>query len=339
MSYLWADGFDLYAGITDAQPFYDSLTGSLVSSFMPVGNGSCLDTSSLSKTWGTQEGTLYFSFFGIMGNATSSNIALVFADGGSAQCSIICAGDSSITARSGGITGTVLGSVPNVLRGSSTPGVWGPWFSLQTKVVISTSGSIEVRLNGSSTPVLLLMNVNTRAGSSNNYATKFTLGGTSWTRFTYLWLNNGDVTAPTGWPGEPRPIRQGFASDFLAQFTPVPSAAHNYLRINEAIYDGDAGYVQSNVVGKEDFYNLASISNLQQILGVQFATWAKKSDAGERVGSIQLMANGSSDTTLLSFTPSDSYDLYQVFAATDPTNAAWTTTSLSGAQLGIRVVS
>lgn len=339
MSYLWADGLDLYNTITDAQPYYDTLTGSLITGFIPVGNGDCLDTSTMTKTWGTQDGTLYFSFFGTIGNSRSSNIALVFSDGGSAQCSIIGAGDGSVTVRSGGVTGTILGSVNNVLLGSGTPSTWGPWFSLQIKVVIGTSGSVEVRKNGSTTPILSLSGVNTRAGSGNNYATKFTLGGTSWTRFAYVWLNNGDSTAPNSWPGEPRPVRQGFASDFQAQFTAVPSSPSNYLAIDELLYDGDTSYVQSNTVGNEDLYNLASISGLQQILGLQCATWAKKDDAGERVGSLQLIANSSSDTTILTFTPSDSYDLYQSFQAADPTTASWTMSTLSGAQLGIKVVS
>jgi hypothetical protein len=335
----------------------------------------------------------------------------------------------------------------------------------------------------------LLTNVNTRGGSTNNYVTKFSINGTSWTRFSYIWFNSGSGTILNSWINELRPYRQtpngnsvtqfsnvsnmvaanGFNSTAysgvvgpnaiyfylitssvsgnvnnisaniavsatghvnvalydatgnnggpgnliaycnqitnpsagIVSFTPssnfsvlngvnyyiavnsdvgitiyggiqfvskslsylystgFPTSAtgfigngttfglsyfilnvapFNWFSVSDTIYDGDTTIVYSSTLGQEDLYTLSNVSNLQQIFGITYHIWAKKNDIGGiRNGSIQLIANGSADTSLLTFSPLITYEPFISFQATDPLGITWSTNTVNSATVGIKV--
>lgn len=212
MARLWSDSFDFYASTGssgDIVTRYDSVTGSnltLVSGANTAfGIGQALystNAASITKTFttGTNETTIYFSLRVKIGNAAAS-IAFQLLDGSNFQCSAMINGDLSVSARTGSSSGTVLGSTAGVLTLNT-------WDSYQGKIVIgNTTGSVEIRKNGSSTPILSLTNVNTRGGSTNNYANRLQVLFISISEGIddlIVWSDNG--AAPTSWIGDPRSI-------------------------------------------------------------------------------------------------------------------------------------
>lgn len=209
MTCLFCESFDSLGGSSDVT----------TRGFVPLGGTTSFSSSTTTAfnrgksggaivgTWpafdtATNESTVYFSVRLTRTGATtaSSSQALIFNDGANQQVTIQFAGDGSVTVRTGGTAGTQIGSLP----ANSVPA--SQWLSIQGKLVVhNTAGSLELRTNGSALAVLLLSNVNTRGGSTNNYCNGFSFAVTSTggnILLDDLWLNNDDGISPAGWPGD-----------------------------------------------------------------------------------------------------------------------------------------
>lgn len=230
MAYLFADGFDGYSAASDITQRWDSVSGapSLVaaaSTAFSVGGAVSLSSAvNLSKTLSSNESTIYFS---LRRKQTGGSSASLFSyvqliDSATAQLTIRWNEDGSLGAYSGASGGTLIGSVASAVHSSAS------WDSWQIKVVIhNTTGSVEVRKNGSTTPVLNLTGINTRSGTANSYANKILLGvftsstAVQWDDF-FIWSGSG--AAPNTWAGDLRCITDAPSATVQSQWSKSPAA-------------------------------------------------------------------------------------------------------------------
>lgn len=239
MARLFADGYDMYSTAADLvlgrwntfNLSNNNLT--LLSGAQTQFNaGQALSLSWIGSSLGavfdthTNEATVYFSIRfrkrGTSGPATDGTY-LGFVDGAVTQCSILFASDNSIQVFSGDPSGTQLGLV-------TTAFAINTWDSYQGKVVINNStGSVEIRKNGSSSPLISLSSVNTRGGSTNNYVNGINLVGYhNWWEYSDhdyddLWFNNASGANPTSWPGDVRAVTLTTNTATQSQFSKAPN--------------------------------------------------------------------------------------------------------------------
>ena len=173
MACLWSDGFDPYGTPTEGQTRYASasIAGLYAGSTTAFGSGQTIGLTNtptgLHATYETHsnEVTVYGSVRVIYPTSSNGSIlSLSLQDAGTDQVTLQWLDNTTMQVRSGGISGTILGSISSAF----TLNVWDSW---QFKVVINnTNGSVEVRKNGSNVASLNLTNVNTRGGTANNYS-------------------------------------------------------------------------------------------------------------------------------------------------------------------------
>ena len=216
MAILMADGFDWYGAMVDityvGAPWISAGAFTLLSTTVtPYGAGQSIDANaagtSASVTF-SNEPTIYFTFdmYPITNfTGTSANgLCITLNDGGTAQVTLQWAMDGKFYVRAGGTAGAILNGT-GFVHGMA-PSSWVNW---QAKVVINnTTGSVELRKNNNSADDYSITNINTRNGTTNNYANSFTVAipGIN-TYLDNLFVNSASGAAPTSWPGQVRAVQ------------------------------------------------------------------------------------------------------------------------------------
>lgn len=231
MAKLFCESFDKYGATADltAGKWNTATGGSFVTAAntaFSVGQGYHLVGITINANFetGTNETTIYFSIRYKLNQTTgvsTNHMQFQFRDGTNVQCTIDFARDLAIRVYSGTSAGTLLATATSAFAPTT-------WDSYQGKIVINnTTGSVEIRKNGSSTPItgLNLTNVNTRAGSTNNYVNNFLLVNDAGNiaEVDDIWLNSDNGTAPTTWPGDVRLLCSATAGNTSTQFSPIPT--------------------------------------------------------------------------------------------------------------------
>lgn len=175
-----------------------------------------------------------------------------------------------------------------VTRGSSTTlatstfqAAGNTWFHMGVKVVINnTTGSVEVRFNGSATPDINVTSQDTQA-SSNAQVNAFWLLGNN-ARFDYDDVVLADDTGTQAFLGDYdiyTILPDGAGAS--AQFT--PSAGSNYQNVDENPHDSDTTYNESSTLGHKDRFTMGNVpADTDTIYAVQVGAFAKKTDVGSR---------------------------------------------------------
>lgn len=232
MSYIFGDGFDLYSATADAGANYwdgsngttgwgittGRFTGSQAAGILTTSGASMLVKSS-----GVNDAVHKFVVAVIQTLALSgtvNGICLQLLDGTTAQCTVTFRSDGAITLTSGASNGTVLATY----TGAFSQNVWTA-FEIEVTINNST-GSINIRKNGSGSNDFSATSLNTRGGTSNNYANKLQVitGSSSGTFFTantqkiddLLWRSDASSLA---WVGDVRCYTRLPASDVSTQFS------------------------------------------------------------------------------------------------------------------------
>lgn len=228
MAFFFGDGFDLYSAITDCGTYWDAAFGSgatlaLSSSGRFAGSrgltttsGSVVTTPYITKTSSVNDPVHHFSFAAQLGTPTGTLTSLWIAlyDGTSVQCCVFVRSDGSIVLSSGAEgQGTILATYTGAFAAPNT------WYQFEVEIVVNnTTGSFTVRKLGNTTNDFSATGLNTRNGSTNNYANKIGLGcGNSTPVFTaddFLWRS--DATSGVGnaaWLGDIRCYTRMPASD------------------------------------------------------------------------------------------------------------------------------
>lgn len=194
MSWIWGDGFDCYRDITDAYvngTYWDSAPLSCfqiaasgrftVSRSLSTGTNSSQTTAGLQKASGANDAIHHLNFAyqqtsALALSGTTSVFWFSFSDGATAQCTVVVRSDGAILLASGSSFGTVLATYTGAVTAIAPS-----WFAFEVEVVINNAtGRFRVRKLGNisddfdSGAVL-----NTRAGTTNNYANRLSVGTNS----------------------------------------------------------------------------------------------------------------------------------------------------------------
>lgn len=310
-------------------------TGTVSAAAGRFGNGHRVSVSAhtSSRTFDNQ-GTWVIGFALRIGGFPAGAPPLIrLSDGGTAQCGIhIPAGTGQIAAFRNTPT-TVLGTTASAVL---TPNVWA---YVEAKLVISDTGSVVVRVNG--TPVLSLPSVDTRASTTVSTANVVEIGAlaTISTNFDYddVYILDGTGTVNNDFLGDCK-VEQVLPTGAGATTAWTPSAGSNWDCVNEAPPNADTDYVASATAGQTDTYAFGDLTVTGTVKAVQATAQARKDDAGSR--SIALVARpGSTDRVGATQAVGDSYALYpQVWDTNPDTAAAWTAAEVAASQFGQRLI-
>jgi hypothetical protein len=150
-----------------------------------------------SITAGNAATTTLGFFFKITSIEAADRVVVQFLDGTTAQCTLAISSTGVLTARSGGVAGTVLGTSASSL----SAGVW--YFIEATVTINNTTGVFTVDVD--TVNKINATSANTRGGTANNYANVYSFiqgGGSSLMQFGPLYERDdttrvGDVTVET----------------------------------------------------------------------------------------------------------------------------------------------
>ena len=215
----------------------------------------------------------------------------------------------------------------------------GVWYYIETKLVVGTSGTVEVHLNGvaeitSTTGNFGTTNVDTINVKGNGSGTGATASlfddlycvdtsGSS-PRNTFL----GDVRVETIYPT---------ADGAHTAWTPNSGTTH-FSRVDEAQADGDTTYVSDSTPGDLDTYVMGDIDTAATVFGVQTNLYARKDDANTRQIAPVVRQSGS-DNVGATVTLSSTYVDYTQIYNQDPTAADWTPTTVNADEFGVKEIS
>jgi hypothetical protein len=225
VNWCFGDSFDLYAvpadavaGYWDSGTFAFSLgagrfTGSRGALY--AAPGVWLVKSSGSNDSIHHINVAFMNGAALTGTTVSNYMSL--GDGATAQCTIVFRSDGAILLTSGGPAGATLATYTGATVAQNT------WYGYEIEVIVNnTTGAFRVRKNGNtandfdSGAVL-----NTRAGTTNNYANRLTLGftqnpGTGGTTLDDLLWRSDTTSVP--WVGDIRCYARMPQTDVSAQF-------------------------------------------------------------------------------------------------------------------------
>lgn len=264
-------------------------------------------------------------------------------DGATVQVTLRMNRDRTLTALRGTSTGTVLGT-------SSRPLPYLVSF-IEWKVVIHASaGSVEVRVNGSSTPILNLTGQNTR-NTANTQWTVFSIGqldfvGGNWDNraFTIDWddvyVCDGSGSAPWNtFLGDIRvdnriPTGAGATTGWATGPTP---AQPNYQMVDDAQPNGDTDYTTASASGVTDTFATTDVPAGSTVYGVQVQLSAKIGDAGTGTVAPVVRPSGS-DVVGTDFSPvASAYTLSrQVYPTVAGTSTPWDVSSFNATEFGYK---
>lgn len=217
MAWIIGESFDPYNSVADvvASGLWDAVASAGMSS-LPAGRigGKSLTLNTvayptLTKSSGSNDAGHHIvlayqltTAYPTAGSARGVVIGLL--DGTSHQCSILLDANNGNISFYSGNQGTLLGTYA---AGTAS----GAWFGIEIEAVIhNTAGSFKLRLNGNTTEDYTLTNVNTRAGTTNNYANKLqigipagTTGASGYHIDDILWFTTSGA-APNTWVGDIR---------------------------------------------------------------------------------------------------------------------------------------
>jgi len=238
MAWSFGDGFDLYAAPADAINGYWDSGGSFVNTTLATGRfaGSRAfniqnNAGSLTKSSGVND-AVHHIVCAFLQTATISGTTVAggfqIFDGATVQCSIHFRSDGAILFYSGTAGGTLLDTYTGAFPLANT------WYAFEFEVVINnTTGSWAVRKNGNSVNDHSLGSLNTRGGTTNNYANKLLLG--MWTTLNgqtfddLFWRSDASSVA---WLGDIRCYTRMPASDASVQFSRAGSTTQANVTTN-----------------------------------------------------------------------------------------------------------
>jgi len=348
MSFIGHENFKVSVNTTDATTFDNSTNPVFTVSNQPqpyTGATWLADINDANEGcyWSLANKQTVIQGARIAHDTNTTSLLFSLRDGTTHQVTLYCDFTNKVVkVYRGNSSGTLLGTssvIPslNALTGvmSTTSSTYIEW-----KVVIDNSvGSIEVRANGSSTPVLSLTGIDTQ-NTGNAFATKgnFYAAGN---RVTDIYLLDGDGASPwNSFLGEYRVITLFPSGDNSVQFT-RNTGATNAAAVDDQYstgQDDDTTYVEDNTAGHIDWYDLDNLPAGLTPSVVQIRGIARKTDAGVREWRMKIDSGGSIQNGTTQALGS-SYTLYKETYLTDPTDSnAWTETKVNALKLGHEVV-
>ena len=260
---------------------------------------------------------------------------------GAAQVTLRAYADGHLAFFQGSGTGTQLGS-------SSAVGILTAtnWIFLEAKVVINGSaGSVELRVNGNSTPVITQGSLNT-APTGNNWVSGLLFasasGGTAYIDDIYALDTTG--TSPLNTYLGVVQVRGDVPNNNSAvggrnAWTPTTPTGSNYQ--NEAnIPYNSAEYNASATAGQYDMFRFTALpASVTSVLFMNEWAYIQLDSPGSRVVLLDCYSGGT-DVVSSNVSPSvGNPTYYNLVITVDPhTGTTWGVTNASSAELGVKIL-
>lgn len=269
MTWTFGDSWDFYLNATGST---DPLQGYWDGGSMSVNNNCLLATGRFTGSLALSSGNtvvayvfknsgsndpmhhINIAFLQAVGLTSSTlGIYIQLLDGSTGQCAIVFRSDGAIVLTSS----TPGGSTLATYTGAFNVNVWT---AFEFEVVINSStGSFTVRKNGNTTADFTATNLNTRGGTSNNYASRLQLGLQS--NSSPLNANNAQKIDDVLWRSDPSSV--SWAGDVrAAQMMPTANASAQFTPSTTSITMGVTSGNQSSSFSANTTYidNVTSYS-------------------------------------------------------------------------------
>ena len=267
-------------------------------------------------------------------NGSGGGALLRFRDAGTTQVYVNLESDGALKVYRGAVVigSTSTGAVP-----------FDIWQYIEAKVTFSnTVGTVEVRLNGSGTPVINISGQDT-VSTGNEYANQVAFGNFA---STYGYVDDFYICDTSG----------GVNDDFLGDchvttlyptsdgtntdFTPSTGSDH-YAVVDDPQLTGTTDYNESSTVGHKDSYGMTTFSGTGTVFGVQICASVLNPDVGAMnvrtlmiSGAVPAETEGSD--LALSQTMQGAISIYDQ----EPIDAvSWTAAKINAAEFGLKIQS
>lgn len=232
----FGDSFDLYTSFNDMLGYWDTGTGptslGLTSSgrfsgSQAISSNGQTNNPHIFKTSGSNDAVHHFVFSSqIIQPISGTNVYMyvVLHDGSTAQCTFGFLSNGNMVLWSGLAGGTSLATYASAIATQNT------WYAFEVEIVINnTTGSFTVRRNGNTSNDFQATSLNTRGGTSNNYANRIGIG--NWTNGNvqsiddFLWRSD---PSSVPWIGDVCCYTRAPVRDVTVQFSRSPASATWY---------------------------------------------------------------------------------------------------------------
>ena len=229
----------------------------------------------------------------------------------------------------------VVNSAGTVIATGTTTIAQATWHYIEIKLVVGTSGSCELHLDGNSgSPEITTTTGNFGTSNVDNIGFDGHTGPSiddvyvvdttgSAPRNTFL----GDVRVHTIAPT---------ADGAHTAWTPNSGTTH-YTQVDETLADGDTSYVSDSTPGDIDTYVCGDIDTGATVYGVQTNLYARKDDANTRQIA-PLIRQSSTDYVGTTVTLTSSYADYTQIYNQDPTGSDWTAANVNADEFGVKEI-
>lgn len=233
-----------------------------------------------------------------------------------------------------------------ILGAGSTALTADTWYYIEIHVVIDDStGSVEVRLNGSTE--ISLSNVDTNWGGGDIQAIRIGFLPTDFTRsgegdfwFDDFMVNDTSGSVANDWPASAKiemlvPDGDGNYSQWTS------TGVNDYTEVDDlATYgnlpDGDTTKLSHAVVGERASVTLTNTTIAGAVQALMLLSNVSVDSSGDQMA--QSVRLSGADYDQASFSPSTTYDYYTDVLSTNPaTSAQWLTSEIDGMELGWKV--
>ena len=360
MTLIAGQGFDITTTIThytlgigwDADNSFNGNSPSSAASRNATGNGLLLTTSSARMAWVIEEslrddllilGVAYkpISFYTTAGHM---NVILSLYSDSTTRLHVLLGHDNTgkIQVKKDNTNGTLLGE-----EVGNTFSLLNIYHYVEMKVRLDdTNGSVEVRVDGSTAPVINVTGVDTKTAlaTDTTFGTVMLRGSFSTSvagtgHFDDFYLCNEQGSMNNDFLGDVviqplSPNGNGTTSELTGS---DGNSVDNYLLVDESPAN-TSDYVGSATDNLRDTYAFSNVSGTPTtIRGVAIYAFASKSDAGAKSLALVTRSGGTEAQTAdeaLSLT----WRYFQHLYETDPTDSAvWTQTKVDNAEFGVKV--
>jgi hypothetical protein len=344
MTLLFIDGFDHYTNILQKYDTNPGSGGTLNSAYARTGTGGFQSTSSggvcqkyLSSS--TEHATL-IAGIALRRTATlngSGRLLQFLSDTGSTIHATLNADSTGkLRVTRGDYNATLLGS-----EAGNTLSVINVWHYVEVKILLSdTVGTVEVRVDGNTTPVINLTGQDTKNAGTKTVFDSIGIGSEGSfgnVNSDDFYVCNGAGSVNNDFLGDIKidtllPNNNGFSSALVGS---DGNSTDNYLLVDE-VPPNTTDYVSSATIDQKDTYAFSNTTVAGTVMGVQINSFAQKNDAGTR--QMAHVTRRSIDYDSADMTVGQGFGYYRTLQETDPnTSAAWTTSGVDGAEFGVKV--
>jgi hypothetical protein len=287
---------------------------------------------------GLYSSTIYCGFRFYTGTLDGYTTIYLCNGNGNPQISINFASNGAINVYSGGIINKQKGNGNTFIGGSSINSVIAnSTIYLEIYLVVSSSGTVILRLNGNPTAIINVSGVNTASDSSSLPITFLeTTNATNSTYIRDIYFTDGTGSAPFNtFLGDVSIQNLTPSANVAVQFTPNGNSS-NYLNAAQTPPNSGTDYNNATTVGSTDTFTVNSLaSNTSNALAVKLFGYSYGSGA-----SAKILTSGSTTVTgtvnYLTPTAGVYFDLY---TANPSTSGTWTTTAVNALTIGYTVIS